>query len=138
MPEQHITSFNKDSCSVVSHRILELVRAPLEREFGISVDAGGGTYDVSGSEYTCRIKMRVSGGNQKKWDQYCRELNLLPEHFGQEFTNLPGEVFIIEGIQPGRNKAILARKKANRKLYQFDAALVRRRFGRLYDWEEGK
>lgn len=108
---------DKTQANAIASRMRELL-APLEREFGVTVKVGGGTYDPAGL-----LKPRVeiaSAGTSKEAIAFKREAifyGLDEQHLGAKIQ-LNGVSYEVAGLRPraGKKPLVLRRESDGAEL----------------------
>lgn len=133
-----IERFDKQSAKAVQERAFALLRA-LEQEFGVKIEARGGTYDAAGGDFTMKVgfKLAAVGGvpaGKATWNMYCGQIGLRPEHWGWEFR-YGAASYRIADIKLGCKDPVIA-ERSDGERFKFPDAFIRKELGAQYDWEK--
>lgn len=128
----NVSKFDKATCKAFSEDLIKVLEK-FAADRGLTVQYGGGRFDVSGADFTPKVTFKTAAADRALWDQYCAGINLLPEHYGKPISSGRG-VLTICGINPRNGKVIASAPDGKKYLLAGEAA--RRHFNRAYDWEK--
>ena len=131
----------------IDRSVLKALRADMQealeqvnRKYGIKLDVGNASYDVSGRNGKFTVKVSTVESDGTVVDEYlsayrssCELYRLKPEWLGAEFAQ-GGDRFKVSGLNTGAKRGpngmpVLAVSARNGKTYKFTAEAVRRAMG---------
>ena len=125
--------FDRSAANALSKEVVAELKALCERH-GITVSNKGGRFTAGNFTMKLEFATKNSDGvaqtkEVSDWAVWCYQFGFKPEHLNKEFM-FGSDVYVIHGVKTRSRKfPILARHKANGKIYKFHPATIHSALG---------